>query len=443
MDPSGRTSRIVGVPRLTEPPTGSTQSVSVEVVRVLGPGRFLINYGGRSATAFSSLDLQPGQVLKAQLSEDGQGLIIRVPTTSTGDALSSILRELAIPDDAVSRRIVEALLRTGLGLSPDRLAHLRTVLKAYGESTRLRGLARLAALLEDKGLDPGLSDALFEPIYGSSERDESGAHSHSEEGGEEQSDRRGASGRHTAPVNHEQLVEHISAQLRALLGPGGGPTQQENSTVLGAPERPEADLLRLFNHIPGKIAHWVVVPFRLRRGEVGEAGAAGVGVEIGAADDGAQAGSAGAGAPAAGDVTRLGEGAVDSAHHAAHHAAPQELAGQIRLRLDSARVPMTRSISDKPVAVGSGANLVVLDVQGEKGRWWCEIRPDPGNERFRVVLRASSEAGVSAAQSSLAAFRPRFSAAGISIDSLLHSVEFDGFSSEAAADIIHDVDTKA
>ncbi|MFN2312303.1 MAG: hypothetical protein ABR590_09655, partial [Spirochaetia bacterium] len=270
MDHSGSISRIIGVPRLTDSSTGSTQSVSVEVVRVLGPGRFLINYGGRSATAFSSLDLQPGQWLKADLSQDADGLVIRVPIHSKGDSIASILRDFAIADDVVSRRVVEALLRTGIGLNPDRIAYLRTLFKAYSGSGRLRGLTRLAALLEDKGLDPNLSEALFEPVYGNAEHNDSDAREGADEGEGRQGARRGALGGQAQPVDHEQLIEHVSGQLRSLLSPGGGSGAPADPGKLALPESPGADLLRLFNHVPGTVAHWVVVPFRLRRGESSE-----------------------------------------------------------------------------------------------------------------------------------------------------------------------------
>ncbi len=395
MDPSGRISRIVGVPRLIDPPTGATQSVSVEVVRVLGPGRFLVSYGGRSATAFSSLDLQPGQVLKAHLSQDADGISIRVPLNPGGDSLASILRELALPDDALSRRVVEALLRTGLGLNPDRIAYLRSLLKAYGESGRLRGLTRLAALLEDKGLDPGLSEVLFEPVYGSAGDDESGADDDTDHGGGEQPDPRGASDELTRPVDHDRLVEHISQQLRSLLGPGAGETEQAVQGEVPQKERPEADLLRLFNQVPGRVSHWVVVPFRLRRG--------------------------GSGQQASG-------GPIEDS-------STKELSGRIRVRLDSRRGTGARS--------APGAELVVLDVEGSKGRWWCEIRPDHANDKFGVVLRTSSREAAGAAEASLEAFHARFVAAGINIDKLVQASEFDGFSSEATADIIHDIDMKA
>ncbi|TVR92873.1 MAG: hypothetical protein EA428_03165 [Spirochaetaceae bacterium] len=398
MDPSGRISRIVGVPRLIDPPIGATQSVSVEVVRVLGPGRFLINYGGRSATAFSSLDLQPGQVLKAHLSQDADGLSIRVPLHPQGDSLSSILRELALPDDALSRRVVEALLRSGLGLNPDRIAYLRNLFKSYADSGRLRGLTRIAALLEDKGLDPSLSEALFEPVYGSADGDESEAGGDPEHGGDDQFDLRGAPEGPTRPADHDELVEHISHQLRALLAPSADAHEHEKPDERRQAEKPEAELLRLFNQVPGKIAHWVVVPFRLRRNDET------VGIE-------------------------------QVSQRATSETFSKELNGRIRVRLDPTRLAARHS--------RSGAELVVLDVEGSKGRWWCEIRPDGHDNSFRVVVRTSSREVAVDSQASLEAFRERFAAAGITIDMRLQASEFDGFSSEATADIIHDIDMKA
>ncbi len=391
MDQSGRISRIVGVPRLTDPPTGATQSVSVEVVRVLGPGRFLINFSGRSATAFSSLDLQPGQWLKADLSQDADGLVIRVPIESKGDSIASILRDFAIADDVVSRRIVEALLRTGIGLNPDRIAYLRTLFKAYSASGRLRGLTRLAALLEDKGLDASLSEALFEPVYGNAEHNDSEAREDAGEGEGRQGASRGALGGHAQPVDHEKLIQHISGQLRSLLRPGGGLGAPADPGKLALPEGPGADLLRLFNHVPGTAAHWVVVPFRLRRGESAE------------------------------PLTDL--------------PGVTELAGRIRLRLDTTRVV--------GATAGAGTDLVVLDVEGSKGRWWCEIRPNRSNGKYKVMLSSSSDTAATAARDSLGEFEARFSDAGISIDKLVCSQEFDGFSSESTMDIIQDIDMKA
>ncbi|TVR33521.1 MAG: hypothetical protein EA404_04690 [Spirochaetaceae bacterium] len=200
--------------------------VRARVVESLGDGRWRVSLNGRVLTARSSLALAPGQTFTTRVERTAGTLLLRLDSQSS---VSEFLQTNNLPSDALTRAVVEALMRSGLPLEASQIRQLRAILSRDSPGSSAAERARLIALATAKKLQlsPEALDSLLQ--YG-------GDRGH----GDRAPDQRGDQRR------------------------GGQQADSEEQIVRGAVKRssPTAEHpAQLFNHAPGAPDdHWVIIP---------------------------------------------------------------------------------------------------------------------------------------------------------------------------------------
>ena len=249
--------------------------VTVSVVSHLGGNRWQVAIKGRHYPVTSSLSLQVGSSLRAQLFRTSTRVYLKLePPLSAGGAsgsLGRLIRELGLPDDRLSRLAIVALQETGLPATPEMARPVRAGLERSGSANS--HLARLLALLADRHLE--LPAEILESLYRVCEGwIES-------EGGESGGNGQGEGRRRTGEGRQEQVglaPEEPETRQRPAkskwieVGPTVG-DRSERSTIAWAlrkqlqGDRSEPSLLSLFNHHRPDHDNWIILPFALRVGE--------------------------------------------------------------------------------------------------------------------------------------------------------------------------------
>lgn len=218
------------------------ETVALEVVRRMGGQRWEVSLGGRRATVWSPVDLVPGGSLRARVQRAGDPVsgapaLLKL-AASSGPALLDWLRQAGLPPDALSQRIVAALLDHRAPLDPQWIARLRRAVVG-GEPAEPRRL-RLLVLLLDRGLDlqEAGTEGLLALLDGDGWRDPPGS-------GGRQPEERHPAARH--PPGGDPAGE-LAGLLKDAIDRAGGEGQNP---------------LQLFNHLRAGHGQWLVVPFRL------------------------------------------------------------------------------------------------------------------------------------------------------------------------------------
>ncbi len=199
--------------------------VRARVVEALGDGRWRVSLNGRILTARSSLALVPGQTLTTRVERAAGSLLLRLDSRSS---VSEFLQTNNLPSDALTRAVVEALMRSGLPLEASRIRQLRAILGRDLPGSSAAERARLMALATAKklGLSPEALDSLLQ--YGGDRR-------HGDQAPDQRRDQR----RGQQADSEEQIVR--------------GAVKRSSPTA----EHPA----QLFNHAPGaQDDHWVIIP---------------------------------------------------------------------------------------------------------------------------------------------------------------------------------------
>ncbi len=233
------------------------ETVSLDVVRRVGGHRWAVTLGGRPATAWSPVDLVPGRPLRVRVDRAGDPAsgvpALLKPVELSRSALLEWLRRVGLPPDALSERVVAALLNHRAALDPRLIAQVRRA--ASGRQPADARLVRLLVLLLDRGLDPreaGAGRVLSllaggerrgdaEPRQGSCDR-----HPGGDPGTGEGPPREGR-----PPVPRQPPPNPARAVAEALREALEGAGQDRESA------------LQVFNHLASRHDHWMVVPFRM------------------------------------------------------------------------------------------------------------------------------------------------------------------------------------
>ena len=198
--------------------------VSVQGLKRLGDGRWAVGLKGRTVPAASDLELLPGQRLRARVVIQHGRTVLRLREGRGDGRAEDIVRRAGLPQEPEVRHIVNAFLRSGLGVRSEEVLQVRRLL----DKLRLQPQrsARLVALALEKGIDPqspGLEELL--PVL---------------DFGEDRGERRRFKGRQM-PEQERDLRAALPAALTR--------------------EREEDSALQLFNHLRGKEGTWVIIPF--------------------------------------------------------------------------------------------------------------------------------------------------------------------------------------
>ena len=152
-------------------------------------------------------------------------LRIASPSSEAAVTRPSVPVELGLPDSAASRAVIRAFVASGLPLFAHTLQRALRRVETDSSRLSLSERARLAALLEDRGLTDEQSWATMSSLLGD------------DSGGERE------------PQNRDEDRKKDSRQLEHAL------TRSIRFTRSG--DHP----LQFFNHVRGGSDHWIVIPF--------------------------------------------------------------------------------------------------------------------------------------------------------------------------------------
>lgn len=220
--------------------------VTARVLQQLGSGRFLLSVNGKNFSAESRLPLLPGQSLRVQV-QSSQGTVFLRLSGAQNTPITAFLRSEGLAQDRLAQSVVQAFMRSGLPLEPNAI---RTARRFFGQRAESdQRLIRLYAIARDKGIELGHSelDELSLLLDGEgAERDQ---------GRRKEADRRSRqSALKSQPTEPERE--------------GRGSDHKAGNQVSAS----ESPALALFNHLPGREGHWIVLPISLQGDEASVAG---------------------------------------------------------------------------------------------------------------------------------------------------------------------------
>ncbi|MDA8424882.1 MAG: hypothetical protein M0Z80_01995 [Treponema sp.] len=249
--------------------------VSVDVLERLEPGLFRVAVGGLVLKARAQSALVPGSVFQARVAREGNVFVLQA-LGGREDALRALLLSAGLPDDALSRLALAALLREGVAPEPRAAMRVRRAAAEARDELDAADRRAVAARLEAKGLAAESSFVDAASARGGDYRGggrDGGQRGKGGPGGEEREGAAGAKNRVEAPASPgagtldpetspdtpafdleggferllppEKLPSALASLLRSLTLRSGG----------------EGDLLSLFNHLRGPEGSWIHVPF--------------------------------------------------------------------------------------------------------------------------------------------------------------------------------------
>ena len=264
--------------------------VSVEVLERLEPGLFRVAAGGLILKARAQSALDPGSVFQARVEREGNGFALRV-LGGRADAFKALILRAGLPDDALSRLALAALLREGLAPEPRAVMRVRRAAAEARDELDAADRRALAARLEAKGL--AAEDSFVDAV--SARGGDYRGEGHGRDAGQDRPGQgkpgqdRPAQGREDPAMGRADAAEAEKRVEGSVPFGGGalGPDSAPEATTFdleGGFERllsPEAlpsalaslirslslrsggegNLLSLFNHLRGPEGSWVHVPF--------------------------------------------------------------------------------------------------------------------------------------------------------------------------------------
>ncbi len=251
-------------------PTGkSGEIVTVQVLGSLGGGRWQVAVKGKSYTVTSTLSLQVGLDLRAQLVRTSSRVFLKALPLPSGpkpaSPLGTLIHDLGLPDDRLSRLALVALQESGIAATADMARTLRSGLERSAAPNN--HLARLLALLADRHLE--LPSDLLETVYLLSEGWTD------QQGGGSDGKRRNAKGWSSGEGGDEQLgvlPGEAKPSLRSApldwkeVGQAEGSLSSRIARALREQlrdDQAESSPLSLFNHHRGQHDNWIILPFAL------------------------------------------------------------------------------------------------------------------------------------------------------------------------------------
>ncbi|MFO8065744.1 MAG: hypothetical protein ACQETQ_00455 [Spirochaetota bacterium] len=246
------------------PALRSGQVIRAQVLKQIGPSKWMLGIGGRVVAASSERSLGVGGTFMAQVRVQS-GTIFLQPYEQVGgrDGAMRFLAAEGLPRDGLSVTIIRAMLRNGVSLDPSRIQNIYAFFNARGEvSPRL---VRAYLLMQEKGMEPSAEalEKLVDALDGFSEREgdrhgeggegyrrsqHHGRRDFGSGGGSAGSSSEGSSDSHDSESSEDAEDRRAEDTLRELVG------RREDEP---------RHLLQAFNHLSSTGGHWMVVPFSL------------------------------------------------------------------------------------------------------------------------------------------------------------------------------------
>jgi len=211
----------------------SGDAVNIKVVKHLGDYKWQVSLNGKLHVVRSHGNIKEGSVIRARALWSGNKLFL-TPVKRMVD-YSEVIKNAGIPDDRLSRLIVESFKRSGLPLNPESLLLVRRELRKAKKEDAF--LARLLVLIHDKNLK--LSQKSLKELLSITE-------GRSGEGGGSYREEKYKSNDSDSDSNEKDLKKAIAERLKRQL-------HNYNN------ERTSP--LHIFNSIRGKHDNWIIIPF--------------------------------------------------------------------------------------------------------------------------------------------------------------------------------------
>lgn len=237
-------------------------------------GRSLrVRVGSLRFTARLQGDVRPGAWYRAVVTRSGSATVFKTVERAPSPVDVSTLARSHGLNSVEGEAVLEGFIRTGLPLASDRLQLAMRRLRS-AERLSVSERARLAAILEDKGLLD--SDVLWERAVeaagGEMRRDDTGRREGDRDGGERtgphDDDSEGSGDEREDEGDASQDPRDEPQGREAPAGDRGGglvraaPALAEGLRRIFTTESPLRHALQLINHRRGRGDQWVVVPLR-------------------------------------------------------------------------------------------------------------------------------------------------------------------------------------
>jgi len=209
--------------------------VSLKIVKSLFHNKWAVSIGGKLLTAYSDIDLNPGQVVKARVLVEENRLVLKIAPKNI-DAVNVLLEKYSIEPDALTRAIVMSFLKTGLAVREENIIAIKNLIKNSKKSKTK--LIRLLTIMLDKGIT--LKHLDMEKILPLIFEDS-------------QSSRKERERRKKQGYNREKRLEELKKYI--------------NSRVESVSSS-DANLLQIFNHIKAVHDNWITTPFRIENEKI-------------------------------------------------------------------------------------------------------------------------------------------------------------------------------
>lgn len=209
----------------------SGDTVVLKVIQSLAGGKWQVSQNGKLLAIRSTVDLVPGQWIRARAEVSGNSILLHLITMSETQPREApfVQAEGAAGKDA--EFLLLAFKRAGLSVDSTFFFSAKKVFKQIGKQNRTT--AAILAALAEKGIlpDPGLVDYIGGILEWGSNRQREGHR-------KDQSDSENTS-EHTVESIKEKLKSHVERSAD------------------------EDGLLQLFNHVKGKGESWILIPYSM------------------------------------------------------------------------------------------------------------------------------------------------------------------------------------
>lgn len=197
--------------------------VSVKIIRRLAGNKWAVGIRGRVIPVYSKLDLEAGLSLRALVSREGKGIVLRIGVKGEQPLLQTLVKNGLHPDP-VNAQIAMSLLQSGVAVSEKVVLQARRLLKRL--NLEPKRFARLVAMVLAKKID--LSSAGIDTLI----------------------DLLSYGGRNNE--KHRYKRRKMPRQAHRL--------SQDVKTSI-CERRGEDNTLQLFNHLKGTGGNWVIIPY--------------------------------------------------------------------------------------------------------------------------------------------------------------------------------------
>jgi hypothetical protein len=201
--------------------------VTLKVLKSINSAKWLVSIRGKVYPVSSEVTLRSGQLLKGKVFSEQNRLLIKTNIASNKVSANFIVKS-GIPNDHLSRMIIDAMIKTGLILNPDKVTHFRKILLKMEKNVKKEAAARLLSILDDKGLN--VDEEYFLELYNLIT-------------GEGTGDRRWG-----GENEQEESEESLIKMLKSIINRGSESAD---------------NMLHLFNYKKNRGEQWLIVPFNL------------------------------------------------------------------------------------------------------------------------------------------------------------------------------------